>query len=389
MDLSKIKGKPVDAIGQMTFYIDFEQLRSPFRIEKIFGLINMKTNVVFKFKLVVTEDGPENMKLELTYVSEESIDCKIKIGNHPPELFEHLNISDKVKFFNCTKRNPAMFQRVCFDISVLVITTTSINNVFARMFNNQSTSDFTVKCQDKQFYVHQRILRERSEYFEAILHNDCIEKEDKILKIDDFQPNVVEIFLRYLYNGTFPMSAPLTWDLLFHLLKIADKYNANELFDAMDSYTSQRLPINLNLLADNQKYIGIQRYLNEFEEIQAPKVTTMFLVIQAWGDENFYKVEGYYLPEIFENDFGQNITEEIRPQHGSFFELIHLKLSAIEHAKEEKEDLEYDFLMTIDSNDDENDETFETHTLVYDADIRKIQSELLQRIKEEIINFAM
>ena len=119
------------------------------------------------------------------------------------------------------------------------------------------------------------------------------------------------------------------------------------------------------------------------------KVTTMFFVIQAWGDENFYKVEGYYLPQNFENDLGQNISEEIRPQHGSFFELIHLKLSAIEHAKEEKEDLEYDFVMTIDSDDDENDETFESHTLVYDADIRNIQSELLQRIKEEIINFAM
>jgi hypothetical protein len=119
------------------------------------------------------------------------------------------------------------------------------------------------------------------------------------------------------------------------------------------------------------------------------KVTTMFFVIQAWGDENFYKVEGYYLPENFENDFGQNISEEIRPQHGSFFELIHLKLSAIEYTKAKKEDLEYNFLMTIDSDDDENDETFETHTLVYDADIRKIQSELLQRIKEEIVNFAM
>ena len=119
------------------------------------------------------------------------------------------------------------------------------------------------------------------------------------------------------------------------------------------------------------------------------KITTMFDIIQVWGDENSYQVEGYYLPENFENDFGQNITEEIRPQHSSFFELIHLKLSAIEYAKEKKEDLEYDFLMTIDSDDDENDETFETHTLVYDADIRKIQSELLQRIKEEIVNFTM
>ena len=83
----------------------------------------------------------------------------------------------------------------------------------------------------------------------------------------------------------------------------------------------------------------------KFDKISSlyTKVTTMFFVIQAWGDENFYKVEGYYLPENFENDFGQNITEEIRPQHSSFFELIHLKLSAIEYAKEKKEGLEYDF----------------------------------------------
>ena len=119
------------------------------------------------------------------------------------------------------------------------------------------------------------------------------------------------------------------------------------------------------------------------------KITTMFDIIQVWGDENSYQVEGYYLPESFENDFGQNITEEIRPHYSSFFELIHLKLSAIEYAKEKKEDLEYDFVMTIDSDDDEYDETFEAHTLIYDADIRKIQSELLQRIKEEIVNFAM
>ena len=273
VDLSKIKGKSVDAIGQLIFYIDFQQLKSPFRIEKIFGLVNMKTNVVFKFKLVVTEDGPENMELKLTYVSEESIDCKIKIGNRPSELFEHLNISDEVKNFNCTKRNPAMSKRVCFDISVLVITTTSINNVFARMFNNQSTSDFTVKCQDKQFYVHQRILQERSEYFEAILHNDCIEKRNNMLKIDDFEPNVVEIFLRYLYNGALATSDSLS-DMIC-LLKMADKYNANDLFDAMDSYISQECVTILNRVDNKEKHLLLKRYLKEFEEIQAPKFTAM------------------------------------------------------------------------------------------------------------------
>ena len=102
------------------------------------------------------------------------------------------------------------------------------------MFNNPSSYDFIVNCQGKQFYVHQRILRERSEYFEAILHHDCIEKSGKILKIDDFQPDVVEIFLRYLYNGALPISASLTWNAKISIIKIADKYNAKELFDAMD-----------------------------------------------------------------------------------------------------------------------------------------------------------
>ena len=228
---------------------------------------------MFKFKLVVTENGPENMELKLTYVSEESIDCKIKIGNLPSELFEHLNISDEVKIFNCTKRIPVMVQKVCFDISVLVITTTSINNVFARMFNNQSTSDFTVKCQDKQFYVHQRILRERSEYFEAIFHNDCIEKRNNMLKIDDFQPNVVEIILRYLYNGALStLGSPSD---MICLLKMADKYNANALFDAMDSYISQECVTILNNIGNKEKHIVLKRYLKEFEGIQAPKFTAM------------------------------------------------------------------------------------------------------------------
>ena len=270
-DLSKIKGKPVDAIGHMLFHIDFEKFKSPFCVEKIFGLVDVKTNAVLKFKIVVSEDGPTKIKFKLTYVSEEPIDCKIKIGKCPSKILEHLTISDKVDTFHCNKENLATVARI-ISISVLVITRSTTSTNFARMFNNQSTSDFIVKCQYKNFYVHQSILRERNDYFEAILHNDCIEKRDKMLKIDDFTPKVVEIFLRCLYNGALPISDSLSWHDMAQVIKIADKYNANEMLDAMDSYTSQRLLINLNLLDD----IKIRHYLKEFEEVQAPKVTTMF-----------------------------------------------------------------------------------------------------------------
>ena len=188
VDMSKIKGKPVDATGRMAFIIDFEHFKSPFCVEKIFGLVDMKTNSVFKFKLVVSEDQLKNFKFKLTYSSKEAIDCKVKIGNHL-EILEHLTISDEVKNFQYKKRdNLVTIPRVnfSFSISLLVVTTASMNNFLAKMFNNLSTSDFTVNCQEKQFYVHQSILRERNEYFEAIFNHDCIEKRDKKLMIDDF-----------------------------------------------------------------------------------------------------------------------------------------------------------------------------------------------------------
>ena len=275
VDLSEIKGKPVDAIGHMVFFIDFEKFKSPFCVEKVFGLVDVKTNAVFKFKIVVSEDGPTKIKFKLIYVSEEPIDCKIKIGKCPLQILEHLTISDEVDTFHCNKENLATVPRM-ISISVLVITRSTPSANFARMFNNPSTSDFIVKCQDKNFYVHQRILQERSEYFEAILHNDCIEKRDKMLKIDDFKPNVVEIFLRYLYNGALPISSSLTWNDMIRCMKIADKYNANELFDAMDSQISQEFLFFLDVIDNGQKHTRLRQYLKVFEGIQAPKFTSMF-----------------------------------------------------------------------------------------------------------------
>ena len=175
VDLLEIKGKPVDAIGHVHFIFDFDHFKDHLNtksVEKIFGLVDKKTNGVFKFKLIVDEDGPGGIKIKLIYVSEETVACKIKIQHLRLEILEHLTISDELKTFNLNKENIKPYNRVCFSISVLVITTNLMNNVFAEKFNNPSTSDFRVDCLDKQFYVHQRILRRRSEYFEAVLGKD-------------------------------------------------------------------------------------------------------------------------------------------------------------------------------------------------------------------------
>ena len=105
-----------------------------------------------------------------------------------------------------------------------------------------------------------------------VLGNDCIEKRDKILKIDDFPPKVVEIFLGYLYNSALP-TAWDTWDDVFDLLTIADKYNAKELFDAIDSFVSQEFPFYLNRI-DNDKKLNLLEFILT-KKIQAPKFTSM------------------------------------------------------------------------------------------------------------------
>ena len=114
------------------------------------------------------------------------------------------------------------------------------------------------------------------------------------------------------------------------------------------------------------------------------KIMSMFAIIQEWGDENGYEVEGYYIPENLKDGyFGQILTAEIRVQYGPFFQWINERLSGIEYSKAKKEDLEYDDIMASDSDDENYQIQF------YDAAIRKTQSKLLKRIKREIVNSAM
>ena len=113
---------------------------------------------------------------------------------------------------------------------------------YARKFNDFSTSDFQVVCQDDTvFHVHQWVLQDKSEYFAAILRNDFLENQNKELKIEDFEPKIIEMLLRYLYNGTIclPAKSKTLNEELRKLMIIADKYGFRELFKTCDSFLAQ------------------------------------------------------------------------------------------------------------------------------------------------------
>ena len=54
---SQINDKPADAIGHVVFRFDFDYFKSPFQIEKAFGLMVKEANLVLKFKLILKESG--------------------------------------------------------------------------------------------------------------------------------------------------------------------------------------------------------------------------------------------------------------------------------------------------------------------------------------------
>ena len=84
---------------------------------------------------------------------------------------------------------------------------------------------------------------------------------------------MVESFLRYFYSGVLPTLGKFAE--LISLMKIADKCNANQLVDAIDSYIAQGFLHVLNRFTKDKKLILLQRFVQDIEEVQAPKITAM------------------------------------------------------------------------------------------------------------------
>ena len=162
------------------------------------------------------------------------------------------------------------------DISVSVKEENSMTSLVAKSFNDKSSSDFVVQCQNKEFYVHQYILKQKSEYFKGLLRNECLENNEKKIVIEDFDPGVVEILLRYLYNGCVCVG-DLVKAGITKVLNIADKYNFTELFDTLDSKFAQdqllRLTSNKDITFDE-----IKEVIQSMDTTILPKSTAVFFI---------------------------------------------------------------------------------------------------------------
>ena len=186
---------------------------------------------------------------------------------------------------------------ISFSMNVCLKKTSSshsmMNSVLASKYNDQASSDFIVKCQDQEFHVHQFILKERSDYFSGLLRNDCQESRNKKMIIDDFRPEVVEILLRYLYNGGVCDADFSKYDgkdqdqLIIDVMKLADKYNFTELFDAMDSHFAQNFLFSHHLTKNKcEELSNLRGILQIAEQTRAPKMSSLIFQWKSTGKNN-------------------------------------------------------------------------------------------------------
>jgi len=301
---NEVDEKPLIATGELTLYFSPGKI---IEIDKLFGVVK-KNNEVLQFRAILSgsfsRDRKATFDLEFIYMSQEPIDCdfefKTKVGtfrslelgpeeNKPGVLWaeKKANMATFRRTFRLTSKSygPGFYLTIVLKISQdsNAHENAEITNC-ARKFNDFSTSDFKVVCQDTVFHVHQWVLQEKSEYFAAILRNDFLENQNKELKIEDFEPEIIEMLLRYLYNGTISLSRTkfeIRTEELRKLMIIADKYDFKELFKTCDSYFAQWYAYMLDLCCFSAKHQTnkdkAERFLKSgmkiASEVKAPKLS--------------------------------------------------------------------------------------------------------------------
>ncbi|KAK2124540.1 BTB/POZ protein [Fusarium oxysporum II5] len=96
-------------------------------------------------------------------------------------------------------------------------------------YNNKCLSDVVIRCNGQEFAVHSLVLFCHSDYFKKQL-TETWKSADKIIEITDFDTNIVEAMLRFIYSFDCDVR-PNTPPLIFHakVYQIGDKYGIETL----------------------------------------------------------------------------------------------------------------------------------------------------------------
>jgi len=94
-------------------------------------------------------------------------------------------------------------------------------NDITRLLGDTDTTDMVVKCgENGMIRVHSLVMMARSPVFYSMLTTDMVEKREKEVNITDWEVEVVEQMINYMYTATVSPK----FSRLAELLALADKY---------------------------------------------------------------------------------------------------------------------------------------------------------------------
>lgn len=102
----------------------------------------------------------------------------------------------------------------------------SLIDDFGKLFNNCENHDFVLKCGERNFHVHKAILTARSDFFAGMFRCNMKETTEGTGKIENIEPDILEIVLRYMYNGELAM---LSMKSLHKVYAAADRFGVDSL----------------------------------------------------------------------------------------------------------------------------------------------------------------
>ena len=128
----------------------------------------------------------------------------------------------------------------------------------------ETLCDVTLKVQGMCFPAHRNVLSANSEFFKALFANEMKEKSENVVRMDEFEPKVLEQLLTYMYGGGITIEKENALDVAIgadfliltelkekaceflisnldsenclFLLYMAEKYNVRELRDSAQKH---------------------------------------------------------------------------------------------------------------------------------------------------------
>merc|ERR1739844_324708 len=96
-----------------------------------------------------------------------------------------------------------------------------------KLFKAKEFADAKIFCDGKTFECHKSVMACQSDVFAAMFSNSMTEANSGVVKIDDFDAEVIETMIDFIYNDEIQEKKKITADLL----RAADKYNLADLVE--------------------------------------------------------------------------------------------------------------------------------------------------------------